>query len=367
MQMKIKILILTVLILMSFVSCARKSAQDEGNGSDTVPSAASSDVITQIGTTDTAEAESEHTDGQSGVTTSPSGDYSSVTGSASGENLPDLPSTDFYVPDKYPPDKEMTDYLPDYKKVNLKNSDYNSLLEFCSGDSYKILKSSESDFLLTFYSLPSMVFVVEYNSGSDSHSIISVVTGSFSFDCSIPFSISAGGLRILKTDSLTAVGYDLYMGYYYVISDTGYLKLGSEKSFSDDVSSPATSFVYGEETYSLSLENGELHFTASLVDRISHIYLQHEEYLFSYLNKVSDLDRGFEASGVIREENGTVKAEYDSVSSISDYFKDRLQSIYEKGFSSGILPAEDNIYSSWSDYLDAKENGVLPSQNNSRK
>ena len=212
-----------------------------------------------------------------------------------------------------------------------------------------------------------MVFVVEYNSGSDSHSIISVVTGSFSFDCSIPFSISAGGLRILKTDSLTAVGYDLYMGYYYVISDTGYLKLGSEKSFSDDVSSPATSFVYGEETYSLSLENGELHFTASLVDRISHIYLQHEEYLFSYLNKVSDLDRGFEASGVIREENGTVKAEYDSVSSISDYFKDRLQSIYEKGFSSGILPAEDNIYSSWSDYLDAKENGVLPSQNNSRK
>lgn len=73
MQMKIKILILTVLILMSFVSCARKSAQDDGNGSDTVPSAASSDVITQIGNTDTAETESEHTDGQSGVTTSPSG------------------------------------------------------------------------------------------------------------------------------------------------------------------------------------------------------------------------------------------------------------------------------------------------------
>ena len=367
MQMKIKILILTVLILMSFVSCTRKSAQDNSNGSDTVPSAASSDVIAQTGTSDTAETELEHTDGQHGVTTAPPGDYPTVTDSASGENLPDLPSSDFYVPDKYPPDKEMTDYLPDYKKVNLKNSDYNSLLEFCSGDSYKILKSSESDFLLTFDSLPSMVFVVEYNFGSDSHSIISVVTGSFSFDCSIPFSISAGGLRILKTDSLTAVGYDLYMGYYYVISDTGYLKLGSEKSFFDDVSSPATSFVYGEETYSLSLENGELHFTASLVDRISHIYLQHEEYLFSYLNKVSDLDRGFEASGVIREENGTVKAEYDSVSSISDYFKDRLQSIYEKGFSSGVLPTEDNIYSSWSDYLDAKENGVLPSQNISRK
>ena len=109
MQMKIKILILIVLILMSFVSCARKSAQNNSNGSDTVPSAASSDVNIQIGTTDIAEAESEHTDGQSGVTTSPSGDYPSVTDSASGENLPDLPSSDFYVPDKYPPDKGMTD------------------------------------------------------------------------------------------------------------------------------------------------------------------------------------------------------------------------------------------------------------------
>lgn len=71
MQMKIKILILTVLILMSFVSCTRKSAQDNSNGSDTVPSAASSDVIAQTGTSDTAETELEHTDGQHGVTTAP--------------------------------------------------------------------------------------------------------------------------------------------------------------------------------------------------------------------------------------------------------------------------------------------------------
>lgn len=147
----------------------------------------------------------------------------------------------------------MTDYLPDYKKINLKNSDYNSLLEFCSGDSYKILKSSESDFLLTFDSLPSVVFVVEYNSDSDSHSIISVVTGSFSFDCSIPFSISAGGLRILKTDSLTAVGYDLIHGLLLCHIRYRVSELGIRRNLSPMTFHPPLHLLFTvKKTYSLS-------------------------------------------------------------------------------------------------------------------
>lgn len=369
--MKYLISALTAAILLTSVSCSKNNSEPMSTDNFTTES-----VPTQTETADAPQGSSDISSTSSDTvgTTSEGGSqdpaYTDVpnTSQPSKDSSPsdDEPSPDsgFIVPKPYIPGINMDTVVSDYGKVEIASCDYRTLLDFASSDQLSKLRDEQKGFALTFADTPKLALAVRYDAPSGTHRVEKIVCERFEIVCDMEFKVAAGGIRILKTNSLIAVGYDHYMGYYYVISADGYIKLGSEESFGREFTAPNTDsrFIFGEETYSLSVENGILKYTSSMIDRFARINLRQKEYLFLYLSSVAELDRAYTKTGRIEISDSVIKVISETSVSARESFDGELQSIYESGFSLGVLPAEDNVYTTYEDYLTAKENNRLPSQ-----